>query len=230
MNRVNEVTKDCFNALIQLRNLQKDAAVRPEHIYERLRGFVDDMIARGKQMKMTESDLADSTYAIVAMADEFAQRKPGAVRDFWHSRPLQLHYFGENIAGDGFFDRLDRIIADPKRIEALTVFHMALQFGFEGRYAVRGGELELDFIRRRVRESLGRLLKQEPVSRRHLPPREPLGSRRMDFLVLWLGLFALLFAFCFLIVLRVSLDNMSEEIDDRGRDILEHFANSEENV
>jgi type VI secretion system protein ImpK len=224
MNRVNEVTKDCFNALIQLRCLGKDAAARPEHIYERLRGYVDEMIARGKQMKVTESDLADMTYAIVAFADELAQRKPGPVRDYWHSRPLQLYYFGENIAGDGFFDRLDRIIADPKRLEALTVYHMALQFGFEGRYAVRGGELELDFTRRRVREALGRLLKQEPVSRRHLPPREPLRSRSMDFLVLWLGLFALLFAFCFLIVLRVSLDRMSEELDERGREILETLA------
>ena len=224
MNRVNEVTKDCFNALIQLRNLGKDAAVRPDHVYERLRSYVDEMIARGKHMKVVESDLADMTYAIVAFADELAQRKPGAVRDYWHSRPLQLHYFGETIAGEGFFDRLERIIADPKRVEALTVYHMSLQFGFEGRYAVRGGELELDFIRRRVRESLGRLLKQEPVSRRHLPPREPLRSRSIDFLVLWLGLFALLFAFCFLIVLRVSLDRMSEELDERGRQILETFA------
>ena len=130
------------------------------------------------------------------------------------------------MAGEGFFGRLERILADPKRVEALTVYHMALQFGFEGRYAVRGGELELDFIRRRVREGLGRLLKKEPVSRRHMPAREPLRSRSMDFLVLWLGLFALLFAFCFLIVLRVSLDGMTEDLDTRGKAILKQFAGS----
>lgn len=224
MNRVNEIAKDCFNALIQLRAMGNDASVRPEHVHHRLRGYVDEMIARGKGMKMTESDLADITYAIVGFADELAQRKPGAVCDFWHQRPLQMHYFGENIAGDGFFDRLERILTDPKRVEALSVYHMTLQFGFEGRYALRGGELELDMVRRRVRDGLGRLLTPEPLSRRHLPQRETLRSRRMDFLVLWLGLFALLFAFCFLIMLRVALNDMSQDLDDRGRQLLRTFA------
>ncbi len=224
MNRVNEVTKDCFNALIQLRSVGQGAGARPEHVYQRLQAYVDEAIARGKQMKMSESDLADIAYAIVGMADELAQRKPGPLRDFWHQRPLQLRYFGENVAGDGFFERLDRIIVDPSRIEALTVYHMALHFGFEGRYAVRGGELELDLIRRRVREALGRLLSPEPVSRRHLRVRESLQTRRMDFLVLWIGLFALLFSVCFIIVLRVSLNGMSEKLDDRGKAILNHYA------
>ncbi len=224
MNRVNEVTKDCFNALIQLRSVGKGAGARPEHVYQRLQSYVDEAIARGKATKLAESDLADIMYAVVAQADEMAQQKPGPLRDYWHQRPLQLRYFGENVAGDGFFERLDRILMDPKRIEALTVYHMVLHFGFEGRYAVRGGELELDMIRRRVREALGRLLKPEPVSRRHLPGRESLQSRRMDFLVLWIGLFALLFSVCFIIVLRVSLNNMSEALDGRGRSILDHFA------
>jgi type VI secretion system protein ImpK len=224
MNRVNEVTKDCFNALVQLSNLPRDAAVRADHMHARLRAYVDEMIARGKSTGMTESDIADITYAIVGFADELAQRKPGPVRSFWEQRPLQLHYFGENVAGDGFFERLDRILRDPSRLEALAVYHMCLQFGFEGRYAVRGGELELDLVRRRVREGLGRLMKPEPVSRRHLPQRESLGGRSMDYLVLWLGLFAILFAFCFLIVLRIALDRMSADLDARGRAVLETFA------
>jgi type VI secretion system protein ImpK len=224
MNRVNEVTKDCFNALIQLRNLPRDAAVRADHLHAQLRAYVDEMIARGKSAGMAESDIADITYAIVGFADELAQKKPGAVRQYWEQRPLQLHYFGENVAGDGFFERLERIFYDPSRVEPLAVYHMCLQFGFEGRYAVRGGELELDLVRRRVREGLGRLMKPEPVSRRHLPQKEPLRSRGMDYLVLWLGLFAILFAFCFLIVLRVALDNMSADLDDRGRAVLEAFA------
>lgn len=224
MNRVNEVTKDCFNALIQLRNLPRDAAVRADHLHARLQAYVDEMIARGKSSGMAESDIADITYAIVGFADELAQKKPGPVRQFWEQRPLQLHYFGENVAGDGFFERLERILYDPSRVEPLAVYHMCLQFGFEGRYAVRGGELELDLVRRRVREGLGRLMKAEPVSRRHLPQREPLRSRSMDYLILWLGLFAILFAFCFLIVLRVALDNMSGDLDTRGRGVLEAYA------
>lgn len=224
MNRVNEVTKDCFNALIQLQNTGKDASIRPEHVYQRLVGLIDEMLARGKAMGMSETDLADITYAVVGFADELAQRKPGDMQDYWQQRPLQLHYFGENIAGEGFFDRLGRILADPSRVEALMVYHMTLQFGFEGRYSIRGGELELDLVRRRVREGLGRLLIPEPVSRRHLPTREPLRTRQLDFIVLWIGLFALIFAFCFVIVLRVSLDRIGGRLNDRGQTILQQYA------
>ena len=226
MNRVNETTKDCLNALIQLRNVPKQAEVRPEHLYGRLRAYIDEALQRGKQTAMSERDLSDIIYAIVASADELAQRKPGEVRDFWLQRPLQLHYFAENIAGDGFFDRLERIIADPRRIEALIVYHLCLQLGFEGRFAVRGGERELDHIKRRVREALGQLTRIEPVSRRHMPPREPLLRRRFDYLILWGGLFAILFAMCFLIVLRITLDRMSSDLGDRGLHVLERFAES----
>ena len=224
VNRVNEVTKDCFNALIQLRSVGQGAGARPEHVYQRLQAYVDEAIARGKATHMAESDLADIMYAVVAQADEIAQQKPGPLRDYWHQRPLQLRYFGENVAGDGFFDRLNRILQDPSRIEALSVYHMVLNFGFEGRYAVRGGELELDMIRRRVRDALGRLLNPEPVSRSHLPRRENVQSRSMDFLILWIGLFALLFSVCFIIALRISLNGMTDDLDARGRTLLQRLA------
>jgi type VI secretion system protein ImpK len=224
VNRVNEVTKDCFNALIQLRSVGQGAGARPEHVYQRLQAYVDEAIARGKSMQMAESDLADIMYAIVAHADELAQQKPGPLRDYWHARPLQLRYFGENVAGDGLFERLNRILQDPSRVEALSVYHQVLAFGFEGRYAIRGGELELDMIRRRVRDNLGRLLNPEPVSRSHLPKRESLQSRRMDFLVLWIGLFALLFSVCFIIALRVSLNGLTDNVDGRGRVLLQQLA------
>jgi type VI secretion system protein ImpK len=229
MNRVNEVTKDSFNALIQLRNLPKDAAVRPEHLYQRLKGYVDEAIQRGKQTGMLETDISDITYALVALGDESAQRKPGPTREHWLQRPLQLHYFAENVAGDGFFDRLERIIADPRRTEALVVYHTCLMLGFEGRFAVRGGELELDHVKRRVREALGALVRVEPVSRRHIPKKEPLRSRRMDFIALWVGLFAILFALCFLIVLRIALDRMTVDLGDRSLDVLEDLADTEKN-
>ena len=65
-------------------------------------------------------------------------RKPGGIRDVWMSNPLQLHYFNENLAGEGFFYRLERILADPRRVEALRVYYLCLLFGFQGKYAVRG--------------------------------------------------------------------------------------------
>ena len=100
MNRVNETTKDCINALIQLRNLPKTASIRPEHLYEKLRSYVDEAIVRGKQTAMSERDLSDITYALVATADELAQRKPGPLRDHWLQRPLPPGAPGSDAGGN----------------------------------------------------------------------------------------------------------------------------------
>jgi len=219
MNRVSEVTKDAFNAVIQIRNAPKGAAA--EVVYTQVKERVDECIARGRDSGMAESDVADITYALVALADEFAQREPSALAEYWHQQPLQLYYFAENVAGDGYFMRLDRILADPARVEALVVYHTGLQLGFEGRYAVRGGERELEIVRRRVRDGLGPLLKLEALSRHPDPPSESTAGWNLDFVLLWASLFSLLFAACFWLVLRISLEMLSTDLVTHCQQLLD---------
>jgi type VI secretion system protein ImpK len=222
MNRLSEVTKDALNAVVQLR--AAPAGISAPVVYAQIRERVDECIMRGRESGMTESDVADVVYAIVALADELAQREgveTSALSEYWHQQPLQLHYFAENVAGDGFFLRLDRIIGDPSRVEALVLYPQCLQLGFLGRYAVRGGERELELVRRRIRDVLGVLLNPEPLSRRHMPPSEPRGGWNLDFVLLWASLFALLFAACFWLVLRFALESMSNDLVARCQDLLE---------
>ncbi|MCB9568805.1 MAG: type VI secretion system baseplate subunit TssK [Myxococcales bacterium] len=47
-----------------------------------------------------------SKYALAALADEVALREAGPLREHWRPRSLQLHYFQDNRAGYGFFERL----------------------------------------------------------------------------------------------------------------------------
>jgi type VI secretion system protein ImpK len=239
MNRVNEVTKDALNAVIQLRVAPQ--GVSPPIVYAQIRERIDESIARARESGMAESDVADITYGVVAVADELAQREgswdastarptareASSLSEYWHQQPLQLHYFAENVAGDGFFFRLDRILADPTRVEALVVYHTCLQLGFQGRYAVRGGERELDLVRRRVRDTLGPLLGVEPLSRRHTPPSEPRGGWNLDFVLLWAGLFSLLFAVCFWFVLRFALESMSGDLVVHCQQLLDAMVSAE---
>ncbi|MEX1369308.1 MAG: DotU family type IV/VI secretion system protein [Nannocystaceae bacterium] len=226
MNRVSEVTKDALNAVIQLSNAPKGVAA--EVVYARVKERVDEMITRGRDSGMAESDVADITYGVVALADELAQREPSSLAEFWHSQPLQLHYFAENIAGEGFFSRLDRILSEPSRVEALVIFHTCLQLGFEGRYAVRGGERELDLVRRRVRDALGPLLAASPLSRHHERPSESTSGWNLDFVLLWASLFSLLFAACFWLVLRFSLESMSMDLVEHCQQLLDTMMNGGE--
>ena len=41
MDRINEVTKDCFNALFQVRQLDESSLPPPEVLHQRLLGFID---------------------------------------------------------------------------------------------------------------------------------------------------------------------------------------------
>jgi type VI secretion system protein ImpK len=222
MNRLSEVTKDALNAVVQLR--AAPAGISAPIVYAQIRERIDECITRGRESGMAESDVADIVYAIVAVADELAQREgveTSALSEYWHQQPLQLHYFAENVAGDGFFMRLDRILADPTRVEALVLYHTCLQLGFLGRYAVRGGERELDLVRRRIRDALGPLLGPEPLSRRHMPPSEPRAGWNLDFVLLWAALFSLLFAGCFWLVLRFALESMSTDLITRCQQALD---------
>lgn len=215
MDRVNEVTAECFNALIQIRNLADDGHLAPEMFHQRLISFIDGVFIKGRQVGMQEHDVQDMAYALVALADELALRRPGGIRDVWMSNPLQLHYFNENVAGEGFFYRLEHLIRDPSRIDVLRVYYQCLLFGFLGKYAIRGGELELAAVTRRAQDALSGLLRPEPLSKRHLRPKERINRQRTGYMTIWIGLFALLFALALLIVLRVTLNTQTESQAER---------------
>lgn len=221
MDRVNEVTAECFNALIQIRNLGDEGHLAPQMFHQRLIAFIDGVFMKGRQLGLQEHDVQDIAYALVALADELALRKPGGIRDVWMSNPLQLHYFNENVAGEGFFYRLEHLIRDPSRIDVLRVYYQCLLFGFLGKYAVRGGELELAAVTRRAQDALGGMLRAEPLSKHHLRPKERINRQRQGFMTIWIGLFCILFALTLLIMLRMSLNNQTESQTDRIRDMVD---------
>ena len=49
MERVNEVTKDCFNALVQIREPADEGPARAGAVPRRLMGFIDELFRRGQQ-------------------------------------------------------------------------------------------------------------------------------------------------------------------------------------
>ena len=215
MDRVNQVTKDCFNALIQIRNLTDEGMLAPEMFHSRLISFIDDLYRRAQTSGYGERDVQDIAYAMVALTDEVALRRPGGIRDVWMSRPLQLHYFNENLAGEGFFYRLEHMLHDPNRRDTLRVYYLCLLFGFQGKFAVRGGELELAAITRRVQDALSGMLRPEALSTKHLRPKERINRQRVGLLPIWIGLFAVLFSLALIIILRRALDVQSTGLMER---------------
>ena len=189
MDRVNELTKDCFNALFQVRQLDEASLPPPEILHQRLRGFVDALFQRGAQAGFSREDLDDIAYAVVALADEVAVSKSERYRQHWLPNLLQLHYFHENVAGVAFFTRLEGIRKNPRRTDVLRVYYLALAFGFRGKHAVRGGELELFNLTEALHRELarGRQFESEVLSPRGERPQEALALSGRSGPLLWIS-------------------------------------------
>jgi type VI secretion system protein ImpK len=86
-------------------------------------------------------DVEAATFALVGFLDEAVLRSSGPARETWIARPLQLEFYGAMVAGEEFFDRLDRLRKEREaRIEALEVYATCLAFGFQGKHAFAGPE------------------------------------------------------------------------------------------
>jgi type VI secretion system protein ImpK len=217
MDRINGVTGECFNAIAQLRQLDESALPTSEALHRRMRGFVDAMMQRAAQAGFGREDVNDIAYAIVALVDEVALSKSDALRQFWVGQQLQLLYFQENVAGEGFFTRLEAIRRDPRRHEVLRVYALALLFGFQGRYRVRGGELELMNLTDDLQRSLGRarVHDAETLSPQGEPPEVKRAGKGAKRIVVYAAGGAIAAALALVLVLRIWLGSSVSSVVER---------------
>lgn len=130
-------------------------------------------------------------YAFCALMDEIILSSSFPLREEWERAPLQLRLFGEHLAGEGFFERLERLRFDPaKHIEELEVFHTSILLGFQGKYLLEGND-KLAYLTHR----LGQEIQQVRGGRAEFAPNWKLPLRFQQYvkneLPLWL-FFALL--------------------------------------
>ena len=189
MDRITEVTRDFIDALIQLRRVEPAALPAPAALHQRLRRSVDELFTKAAQAGYAREDANDVAYAAVALADEIAISRTEAYREYWSGQSLQLQYFRENVAGEGFFTRLKALRADPRRRDVLQVYYLALQLGFQGRYQVRGGEVELLRLTEEVQHDLerGRRHDAEVLSPQGARPEQARAAAGGPPVLLWAG-------------------------------------------
>jgi type VI secretion system protein ImpK len=218
MDVVDELTRDCFGAVIQLRRMAASGAtIDPQLLYQRLCWFVDTMIQRAREAQVGADDLGDIVYAIVALADEVALSVPGAVQQFWMYNLLQLRYFNENLAGENFYRRLETLRADPRRYPILRIYYLCLLFGFQGRYRVRGGEIELSQLVETLRLDLARhkIIEEEVLAPHGGRPQQEGSLVRRNLPVLGLAIAAVVVAVGLNLALHVSLGSRTDDVVER---------------
>src|SRR6185369_1902425 len=130
---------DGFYMLILLHN--GSAPKDPEGFSSHIQKFLDQFERTAKKNHFSTKDIFDAKYAFCAAVDEAVLTSKMNIRDVWERRPLQLLLFGDQLAGEHFFDKLEAARnGGAPRIQALEVFHMCLLTGFKGRYLLEGPE------------------------------------------------------------------------------------------
>jgi type VI secretion system protein ImpK len=132
------VCSDVLSLILQLRNSQDLPA--PDILQRRVLGLFDTMMANGREARVPEQDMIDVKYALAAFADEVIYHSSWPGRTQWLNNPLQLQFFQENTAGDGFFERLDALHAQRGRDHVTQVYFLCLALGFQGKFRLGSQE------------------------------------------------------------------------------------------
>ncbi len=114
--------------------------------------------------------IQDCNYAFCALLDEIILNSDFEIRDEWERNPLQLRLFGEHLAGEGFFERLENLRLEPqKHIETLEVFYSCLILGFQGKYLLEG-EDKLGYLIARIGQEITSIRGGKPEFAPHWKP------------------------------------------------------------
>src|SRR6202142_332992 len=150
--------QEVFTAVVRLRyNRQAvpDAESFRAQMRQALRGAEHDARARG----CSPEDVKQVIFGVVAFLDESVLSSGNPVFANWPRRPLQEELFGHQLAGEMFYQELQKTLNRPDSQEVadlLEVSYLCLLLGFKGRYAA-GGDLRsiMSAIQEKIRRVRG---------------------------------------------------------------------------
>jgi len=131
-----------FDLILRLKSgiLAPSSELRPK-----VEGLFDEFEKRAERYKFNHKIVQVSKFGLAAFVDETVLTANFPLRNEWEKNPLQLQYFGEQIAGNKFFEKLDAMLGQiDVTVDAVEVYYFCLLLGFKGRYAVYDQEKLLE--------------------------------------------------------------------------------------
>jgi type VI secretion system protein ImpK len=148
--------QEVFTAIVRLR-YNRQAVSNAEsfrgQIKQQLRVSEQEARSRG----CSAEDVKQVIFAVVAFLDESALGCRNPVFSDWPRLPLQAELYGHQLAGEVFFQELQKTLNRNDSVETadlLEVYYLCLLLGFKGRYAAGG---DLRSIMSQVQEKIRRV-------------------------------------------------------------------------
>jgi len=157
---VNPITQAAAPLLILLGRLRlhivdMQAVPLMAHVARAITDFEKKVLSTG----VSPHEAQVAKYALCGTADDIVQNLPGTDRHVWLQYSMLAQFFGVRTSGIGFFEELNKALANPAaHYDLLELMHACLLLGFEGQYrGAAGGDADLQRVRRDVYEALRRV-------------------------------------------------------------------------
>ncbi|MFV2059350.1 MAG: type IVB secretion system protein IcmH/DotU [Gammaproteobacteria bacterium] len=143
INQVNQILESCsllFAIMKPFKAHDRGAGIATDYKETIMSGF-DSLEQTAYELKINGPTIKETKYAMAAFVDEIILCSDWSERTLWMSNPLQLQFFGEHLAGEGFFKHLAKLRqAGSANTDIIELYYVCLQLGFEGVYRLQGME------------------------------------------------------------------------------------------
>ena len=140
INPLLEITAPLFQLANLFRSEKKGTDIDLDYREKVLAAF-DQFEHAGFEKQISSAKINPVKYALAAFVDEIVLTSKWPGKNDWRGKPLQLQFFGEHLAGEGFFKRLAELRqGGDQNVDVLEMYFVCLQLGFEGMYRLRGFE------------------------------------------------------------------------------------------
>ncbi len=135
-----------FDLILRL----KSGVVQPSNqLRPKIARLLEDFEKRAERYRINHKIVRVSKFALAAFVDETVLTNNFPLKDEWEKNPIQLEYFGEQLAGNKFFEKLESMLKQIKTTaDAVEIYYVCMLLGFKGRYAVYEQEKLITIMQR----------------------------------------------------------------------------------
>jgi type VI secretion system protein ImpK len=134
--------QEIFTAIVRLR-YNRQAVPNSESFRAQMKQALRVAEQEARSRGVSADDAKQAIFAVVAFLDESVLSSNNPAFANWPRLPLQAELYGHQLAGELFFQELQKNLSRNDSVEAadlLEVYYLCLLLGFKGRYAA-GGDL-----------------------------------------------------------------------------------------
>jgi type VI secretion system protein ImpK len=153
-----------FDLILRL----KAGLVKPSNdLRHQVGRLLKDFEDRALRYRHRESVIQVAKFGLAAFVDEAVLTNDFNLREEWERYPIQLEHFGEQLAGEKFYEKLDAMLRQTDvTADAVEIYYVSMLLGFKGKYAV----YEQDKLLKTMQKTADALVKVGKISKVELSP------------------------------------------------------------